>query len=169
MSCFVLVVMSRPRFFLTFSLLFAFFFTSSCFCTSILSFELIITCVVFLDSFIGVHLVEVRSLRSFIPSDVFFFYIGKEDEFKTLFGERNFTILRKTTTPRKLVITSFLLRSSVTTGREHVLCTKLWQIYIDNCVTWSEVSECWWAQRMCELWMPLRVVSVSVSVNVSVK
>ena len=48
---------------------------------------------------------------------------------KTLFGERTFTILRKTTTPRKLVIITFLLCSSGTTGREHALCTNFWQIY----------------------------------------
>ena len=42
---------------------------------------------------------------------------------KTLFGESNFTILRKTTTPKKLVMITFLLGSSGTVGREHALCT----------------------------------------------
>ena len=38
-----------------------------------------------IDSFIDVHHVDVRSLRSFISSEVFFsFYIGKEDEFFTM-------------------------------------------------------------------------------------
>ena len=36
-----------------------------------------------IDSFIDVHHVDVRSLRSFISSEVFSFYIGKEDEFFT--------------------------------------------------------------------------------------